>query len=76
MWNKSNNSRKDKYKLEKLKLTDDQKKILKKRIKIEHINAQLKKYKRIAIRYDKYTSNYCLYLHLACIDIILNYAYK
>ena len=64
---------KDKNKLEALKLSDKEKELLKKRIKVEHINAQLKKYKRLSLRYDKYSINYNLFLHLSCIDIILKY---
>ena len=67
---------KDKIKLDALKLSEDNKNLLKKRIKIEHINAQLKQYKRISIRYDKYAINYQLFIHLACIDIILKHIIK
>ena len=49
---------KDKNKLEALKLSDKEKQLLKNRIKVEHVNAQLKKYKRLSIRYDKYSNNY------------------
>jgi len=62
---------KNKYKLELIKLSPEEKKLLKKRIKIEHINAQLKQYKRISIRYDKYISNYINFVYLACINIII-----
>jgi hypothetical protein len=41
--------------------------------KVEHVNAQLKKYKRLSIRYDKYSNNYALFLHLLCINIILRH---
>jgi transposase len=54
-----------------LKLTQSEKELLKKRIKVEHVNAHLKQYRRLAIRYDKYSNNYEGFLHLACIDIIL-----
>ena len=64
---------KDKNKLEALKLSDKEKQLLKNRIKVEHVNAQLKKYKRLSIRYDKYSNNYTLFLHLSCIDIILRH---
>jgi hypothetical protein len=57
---------KDKNKLEALKLSDKEKQLLKNRIKLEHVNAQLKKYKRLSI-------NYALFLHLSCIDIILRH---
>jgi len=46
---------------------------MKKRIKVEHINAQLKQYKRLSIRYDKLSVNYSVFIHLACIDIIMKY---
>ena len=62
---------KDKNKLQALKLSQNDKDLLKKRIKVEHINAHLKQYKRLSIRYDKYSNNYQCFLHLACIDIIL-----
>ncbi len=68
-----NRRNKDKNKLEALKLSDKEKQLLKKRIKVEHVNTQLKKYKRLSIRYDKYSINYALFLHLSCIDIILRY---
>jgi len=73
--NKSRNKRniKDKNKLDALKLTDNEKKLMKKRIKVEHINAQLKQYKRLSIRYDKLSVNYSVFIHLACIDIIMKY---
>jgi len=64
---------KDKNKLDALKLTDNEKKLMKKRIKVEHINAQLKQYKRLSIRYDKLSVNYSVFIHLACIDIIMKY---
>ena len=41
-----------------LKLSQNDKDLLKKRIKVEHINAHLKQYKRLSIRYDKYSNNY------------------
>jgi transposase len=62
---------KDKKKLENIKLLPSEKELLKKRIKIEHTNAHLKLYRRLSIRYDKYSSNYMLFLYLACYDIIL-----
>ena len=62
---------KNKNKLDALKLSSIEKNLLKKRIKIEHTNAHLKQYKRLSIRYDKYSNNYRIFLHLACIDIIL-----
>jgi hypothetical protein len=62
---------KNKNKLDALKLTSSEKLLLEKRIKIEHTNAHLKQYKRLSIRYDKYSNNYRVFLYLACIDIIL-----
>ena len=62
---------KNKIKLESIKLSLEEKKILKKRIKIEHTNAHLKQYKRISIRYDKYISHYINFIYLACINIII-----
>ena len=62
---------KDKNKIDALKLSLSEKLLLKKRIKIEHTNAHLKQYKRLSIRYDKYSYNYKCFLHLACIDLIL-----
>jgi transposase len=62
---------KDPIKLLALKLTTVEKALLKKRIKVEHINSHLKQYKRLAIRYDKFSSNFQGFLYLACMDIIL-----
>ena len=53
-----------------LKLSPDDKKLLKKRIRIEHTNSHLKQYKRLSLRYDKYSINYQVFIHLACIDLI------
>lgn len=49
------------------KLTKTQKKQLKKRYIIEHKNNNLKSYKRLAIRYDKFSSSYMGFIYLACI---------
>ena len=62
---------KNKAKLEAIKLLPEEKQLLKKRIKIEHTNAHLKQYKLISLRYDKFSFNYCTFLHLACLNIIL-----
>jgi hypothetical protein len=62
---------KDAKKLEAIKLLPAETKLLKSRIKIEHTNAQLKQYRRLSIRYDKYASSYMLFLYLACSDIVL-----
>ena len=62
---------KDKNKLNNMKLSNKEIKILKnKRIKIEHINAKLKNYKKIIIRYDKKTKNYLNTIYL--FSILLN----
>ena len=54
-----------------MKLSNKEIKILKnKRIKIEHINAKLKNYKKIIIRYDKKTINYLNTVYL--FSILLN----
>ena len=68
--NKRNTKNKDK--LNALKLSPEIKLLLKERIKIEHTNAHLKQYKRLSIRYDKYSYNYQVFLYLACINLILN----
>jgi hypothetical protein len=68
---KNKRNTKDKIKLNALKLSSTEKLLLKKRIKIEHTNAHLKQYKRLSIRYNKYSKNYKIFLHLTCIDIIL-----
>ena len=68
--NKRNTKNKDK--LNALKLSPEIKLLLKDRIKIEHTNAHLKQYKRLSIRYDKYSYNYQVFLYLACINLILN----
>jgi len=62
---------KNKNKLDSYKLLSVEKKLLKLRINIEHKNEHLKQYRRLSIRYDKYYCNYLVFLHLACIDIIL-----
>jgi hypothetical protein len=54
--------------LKSYKLNNISKKLLKKRIKVEHFFARLKQYKRICLRYDKYSINYLNYIYLACID--------
>jgi len=55
---KNKRNTKDKKKLNDIKLSNKEILILKnKRIKIEHINAKLKNYKKIIIRYDKKTKN-------------------
>ena len=69
---KNKRNTKNKIKLESIKLLAEEKNLLKKRIKIEHTNAYLKQYKRIAIRYDKYTTNYINFIYLACISIIIS----
>ena len=62
---------KNKDKLASLKLSPE-KILLKERIKIEHTNARLNQYKKLSVRYDKYSYNYNMFLHLACINLILN----
>jgi hypothetical protein len=54
--NKRNTKNKDK--LSSLKLSPKEKILLKERINIEHSNAHLKQYKRLSVRYDKYSYNY------------------
>ena len=49
---------KDIHKLEAIKLLPSEKKLL-------------KQYRRLSTRYDKYSSNYMIFLYLACSDIIL-----
>ena len=55
-------------KLKTFKLSDKDKCFLKKRIKVENFFAQLKTFKRINIRYDKYSKNYFNYVLLAVIS--------
>ena len=55
-------------KLNALKLSQPSKEKLKHRIKVEHVFAHIKAYKRINIRYDKYVVNYYNYVLLAVID--------
>jgi transposase len=62
---------KNKDKLKKLKLTNKEKKYLSKRYRIELTNNKFKQYKRINIRYDKYTTNFIKYILLAAIEIII-----
>ena len=68
---KNKRNTKDKKKLNNIKLSNKEILILKnKRIKIEHINAKLKNYKKIIIRYDKKTINYLNTVYL--FSILLN----
>lgn len=53
------------------KLTNENKKLLKNRINVEHTFSKLKQYKRLSMRYDKYSINYLNFVYLACIDIII-----
>ena len=59
---------KDKSKLQ--TFTNNEKKIYKKRIKVENFFNKLKKYKRILIRQDRYEWSYMSFVYLACIDIL------
>jgi transposase len=65
------NIRNTKNKLDKFKLSNKEKKYLIKRYKIELTNNKLKQYKRINIRYDKYSTNFIKFILLAVIDIII-----
>ena len=68
---KNRRNTKDKNKLNNIKLSKKEIIILKnKRIKIEHINAKLKNYKKVIIRYDKKTKNYLNTVYL--FSILLN----
>ena len=68
---KNRRNTKDKNKLNNIKLSKQEIIILKnKRIKIEHINAKLKNYKKVIIRYDKKTKNYLNTVYL--FSILLN----
>jgi hypothetical protein len=68
---KNKRNTKDKNKLNDIKLSNKEILILKnKRIKIKHINAKLKNYKKIIIRYDKKTQNYLNTIYL--FSILLN----
>ena len=46
-----------------LKLSPDDKKLLKKRIRIEHTNSHLKQYKILSLRYNKLSSIYSFSLY-------------
>lgn len=59
---------KDPILLKTFKLCDKDKKLLKHRIKIENSFAQLKAFKRINIRYDKYSKNFFNYIILAALS--------
>lgn len=73
---KNKRNTKNKNKLNALKLSPEEKELMKKRIKVEHTNAQLKQYKRILFRYDKYSSHYLTFIHLACLDILIKMTKK
>jgi transposase len=72
---KNKRNTKDTNKLNKLKISNKDKKFLNKRYRIELTNNKLKQYKRINIRYDKYTTNFINYILLGAIDIIINSLY-
>ena len=59
---------KDPIILKTYKLCDKDKKLLKQRIKIENSFAQLKAFKRVNIRYDKYSKYYFNYVILAALS--------
>ncbi len=59
---------KDPVLLKTFKLSDKDKKLLKHRIKIENSFAQLKAFKRINVRYDKYSKYYFNYIILAALS--------
>lgn len=50
-----------------VKLNKREKKIFNKRTSIERLFARMKSYKRINVRYDKYSESYMGFVHLACI---------
>ncbi len=49
------------------KLNKTEKRILRKRTVIERLFSRMKSYKRINVRYDKYSESYMGFVHLACI---------
>jgi transposase len=49
------------------KLNKTEKRILHKRMIIERLFSRMKSYKRINVRYDKYSESYMGFVHLACI---------
>jgi transposase len=65
---KNNRNSKNPEILLKNKLTDKDKQLLKHRIKIENFFAQLKTFKRINLRYDKYSKIYFNYIILAALS--------
>lgn len=53
-------------------LTEDERKIYKNRVNIEYKFGELKRYRRIYLRYDGKSSNYMGFIYLACMDIIMS----
>jgi len=61
-----------KRKNQKTKNTNSEKKLLKKRYKIENLFASIKKYDRINVRKDRYISHYMSFVYIGLFD----YLYK
>ena len=57
-------------------LTKTEKNTLKKRFIVEHTNSNLKQYKRLSLRYDKYANQFLNYNMLAASNMICNKLYN
>jgi transposase len=67
---KNKRNTKDKKKLEKLKMSKEDRIIYKKRINIEHTFCGLKKNKRINVRYDKKSDMFLGFIFMGLMDIL------
>ena len=70
---KNKRNTKDENKLEALKMTKSEMKIYKNRHKIENVNANLKQFKRINVRYDRLNDTYIGFVYLASMYRIIDY---
>ena len=63
---------KNKEILNNYKLNKYQKKLVKKRFIVEHTNNKIKQFKRINVRYDKYSHNFLNFVYLGASILILS----
>ncbi len=68
--NKNIRNCKDKEKLKTLTLTLYEKMLLRKRICVEHVINRFKKFKRLNIRFDRYSKHFSNFIYLGALLII------
>jgi hypothetical protein len=68
---KNRRNTKNVEKLKNLKLSPEDKSVIKNRIKVEHVFNDLKMYKRLQIRYDKISQSFMGFVYLAILDNFL-----